>query len=431
MKYKIFISLFFLLQANFSYAQIIATYTLKADSVCSSEHGLLVISGREIPQLSGTNIEKISLLNLLHNKKQSIVFQIDQKDAQGRYILSNNTSAISDTSNTMGDQDELVFRKKDLGEYLSPSSELLKQYSLIEIEAVYEQGGQEDLAHRKVSGWIYIVLNDISPDFHKQNKSFVYDSEQDRVISPVYKIGFSKEKPFLLDEFHWRLPEQSRKLAQPSEWSPDVTDTMKIRHIGKFFGFPFKRTDDDYYSQLIDIKEGPLRIIRRTENKVKIFWKLKSPALYIDYVMMPDGFVMDSMIDIPFNISFFFSDLVTITTMDWDHAPDLPGLTIKSEAFNLKLPVNGQPGDDKDAFNQIAGKEFSLISQWGQFDVKLDIPDDFPIYSQLYLRDALHEIDLPENYPGQFGNVGFKTTGWENIDSKLHHLKFTVCVDKI
>lgn len=431
MKYKIFIRLFFLLQANFSYAQIIATYTLKADSVCSGEHGLLVISGREIPQLSGTNIEKISLLNLLHNKKQSIVFQIDQKDAQGRYILSNNTSVISDKSNTMGDQDELVVRKKDLGEHLSPSSELLKQYSLIEIEVIYWQGGQEDLAHKKVSGWIYIALNDISPDFHKQNKSFVYDSEQDRVISPVYKIGFSKEKPFLLDEFHWRLAEQSLKLDQPSEWSPDVTDTMKIRHIGKFFGFPFKRTDDDYYSQLIDIKEGPLRIIRRTENKVKIFWKLKSPALYIDYVMMPDGFVMDSMIDIPFNISFFFSDLVTITTMDWDHAPDLPGLTIKSEAFNIKLPVNGRPGDDKDAFNQIAGKEFSLISQWGQFAVKLDIPDDFPIDSQLYLRDALHEIDLPENYPGQFGNVGFKTTGWENIDSKLHHLKFTVCVDKI
>jgi len=423
--------LFFLFQATYSYAQIIASYTLKADSVCSSEDGLMVISGREIPQLSGSNREKISLLNVLHNKKQSIVFQIDKKDTQGRYILNNNTSGISDTSKIMGDQDELVFRKKDLGEHLSPSSELLKQHSLIEIEVIYGQGRHGGAAHKKVSGWIYIALNDISPDFQKQNKPFVYDSEQDSVISSVYKIAFSKEKPFLLDEFHWRLPEQSPKLAQPTEWSSDMTDTMKIRHIGNFLGFPFKRTDDDYYSQLIDIKEGPLRIIRRTENKVKIFWKLKSPALYIDYVMMPDGFVMDSMIDIPFNISFFFSDLVTITTMDWDHAPDLPGLTIKSEASNLKLPVNGRLSDDKDTFNQIAATEFSLMSQLGQFDVKLDIPDDFPIYSQLYLRDALHEIDLPENYPGQFGNVGFKTTGWENIGSKLHHLKFTVCVDKI
>ncbi|MCK5664099.1 MAG: hypothetical protein KAI17_11460, partial [Thiotrichaceae bacterium] len=60
-----------------------------------------------------------------------------------------------------------------------------------------------------------------------------------------------------------------------------------------------------------------------------------------------------------------------------------------------------------------------------------DIPDDFPIESNLYLRDAVDEADPPENHPGQFGNIGFKTTGWENIDNKLYHLKFTVCVTAV
>ncbi len=425
MNYKIFLSLLFFLPVSFAYAEIIETYTIKADSVCSGENSLMVISGHEMPQLLGARVDQLSLLSLLHNKRQMIVFQIDQKDSQGRFILSKKSLDNSAASNIMGDHDELVFRKKDLGEHLQPSSELFKRYSLIEIEVISESG---DSAVKKASGWIYIalhsaILEKTNPDFKQQNKLLIYEPEEDTVISPVYKIGFSKDQPFLLDAFHWRLPDRA-------EWSHDVTDKMKIRHIGKFLGFPFKRTDDDYYSQLVDIKAGPLRIIRRTENKVKVFWKLKSPALYIDYVMLPDGFIMNSMIDIPFKISFFFSGLQTLTTMDWNHAPELPELSIKSVKGNLTLPVNGQPSDDKDAFNQIAGREFSLSSKPGRFAVKLDIPDDFPIHSQLYLRDALHEIDLPENYPGQFGNVGFKTTGWENIDSKLHHLKFTVCVDR-
>jgi len=426
MNYKICLSLLLFLQAGFAYAEMIKSYTIRADSVCSGENSLMVIPGHEMPQLLGARVDKLSLLSLLHNKRQMIVFQIDQKDSQGRFTFSKNSLDNSQTSHIMGIHDELVFRKKDLGEHLHPSSELFAGYSLIEIEVISESA---DSGVKKASGWIYIALNSTisakkAADFNLQNESLIYEPEEDTVISPIYKIGFSKDQPFLLDAFHWRLPDRL-------EWSHDVTDKMKIRHIGKFLGFPFKRTDDDYYSQLVDIKAGPLRVIRRTENKVKVFWKLKSPALYIDYVMLPDGFIMDSIIDIPFKISFFFSGLQTMTSMDWNNAPELPGLTIKSVKPRLTLPVNGQPSDDKDAFNQIAGREFSLSSKPGRFAVKLDIPSNFPIHSQLYLRDALHEIDLPENYPGQFGNVGFKTTGWENIDSKLHHLKFTVCVDRI
>ncbi|MCW8928710.1 MAG: hypothetical protein OQL19_00550 [Gammaproteobacteria bacterium] len=432
---KLIFSLFLFIQVPMVWAQVSATYTLTSAPICSSDESLVVISGKDIPQIIGNQVKNLSLVSFKQGNKQAIVFQIDQKDSQDRYIFKNNSVEKNESLTVFDHFDELVLRKKDLGERWDMSSNPFKKdiksslFIEIEIKIKQENTGQNNSGQKETSGWLYIIQNE-AVSF--QDKAVVYNSKQDSIISPLYKMVFSKEKPFLLNAFHWRMHKPSSELfSMDSEWSPDATDTMKIRHIGKFFGFSFKRTDDDYYSQLVDVKKGPLRVIRRTENKVKVFWKLKSPALYIDYVMMPDGFVMDSMIDIPFNISFFFSELATMTTMDWNNEFEGQNLIINTDKAQLDLPVNGKTSDDKKAFNEITATNFSVDSKLGKFDVMLDLPEDFPIHSQLFLKDALNEIDLPENHPGQFGNVGFKTTGWEKIDSKLHHLRFTVCVDKM
>ena len=203
---------------------------------------------------------------------------------------------------------------------------------------------------------------------------------------------------------------------------------MKIRHRGKFLGFlNFERTHADYSSKLVSVKQGPLRIIRRTSNRVRMLWKLKSPVLYVDYVMMPDGFIMDTVIDIPFNVGLFFSDVVTLTTMDWNDDPSLPDLSIHAPNGD-RLPVTGHMSADKRLFNTINSNQFAVSNPWGKLLVRLDIPDDFPIRTWLYLSDEITATDSPENHRGQFGNVGFRTTEWERVDSNIHHLKFTACV---
>lgn len=419
MNYSIYFGLYLLLLSHFSHSKIIETYTIRGNSVCAGDNSLVVTSATQIPALSGHSIKQISLLNYSQERFQKIIFQIDQKDAQGRYVLDKKNEKNRQSTgamNTFTDNDELVFRSKDMNERVDYSSKLLKQYTLIELEIIIETNSGE------ISKWLYIKLDDENsePD-SEHNTTINYDYIQDEVTSSVYKIGFSKAHPFLLDRFHWRLSDKTG-------WVPDITDMMKIRHTGRFFGLPFKRTQDDYYSQLIAVQEGPLRIIRRTKNNIRVFLRLKSPVLFIDYIMMPNGFVMDTTIDIPFKASFFFSELTTVTTMDWNNSADNLKLSIQTDK-NTTIPINGSPSDKKKAFNQIMGNSFLLNSNRGNFNVALNIPDDFPIQSNFYLRDALDEMDAPENYPGQFGNIGFKTTGWENVGSQLYHLKFTVCVD--
>ena len=412
----LFIGLLGLFIVTVSEAQIIKSYSVKIDSSCQNDAGLAVITADKLPYLLGQQNGKLSLYTVYQQQWRAVVFQIDHKDPQGRYIITPENDKHSDHKSVLGRLDELVFRKQDLGQRLSADSEMASQFTLLEVEV--------QAAQNEPSRWLYI---NIDPVFNKNNNKvqslLMYDEQQDVIISPIYKTGFSRSQPFLMDSFHWQL-------SEASAWSVDISDMMKIRHKGKFLGLPFKRSHADYSSQLVGVKKGPLRVIRRTENRVKVFWKLKTPALYIDYIMMPDGFVMDTMIDIPFKISFFFSHLETLTTMDWNHTADLPTFTIHSDRDALDLPVNGRQTADKNAFNQIIDSRFSVSSSMGRFDVNLEVPDDFPVQATLFLNDALQEPDPPENFPGQFGNVGFKTTGWEKIDSRLHHLKFIVCMKK-
>ncbi len=399
-------------------ATIIATHTIKIHSLCAQDNDLVVLLGKQLPMLLGHDIESLSLFSYrkaladshLSSSPSKIRFQIDQRDEKGRFILPL-PDDIRNTKHLFNKQDELVFREKDLAQRIEQGSPWLQESRVIELEL---------LNNEAVSKWLYIRLNNPISEA-KLPALLDYDVEHDTIIGADYKLGFSKSFPFLVDKFHWRVPHSS-------QWGNDLSDTMKIRHKGNFLGFAFERDQDDYYSSLVALKKGPLRIIRRTENKIKVLWKLKSPSLFIDYVMMPSGFVMDTMVDIPFSVGLFFSHLETLTTMDWNPVVQDDALVVQASQDYPKIVINGMTSDAQKQFNQTLGTEFSLLSRMGRFRVMLDVPDNFPIQSQLYLQDAIDKPDPPESSKGQFGNIGFKTTGWENADNQLYHLKFTVCV---
>ncbi|GMQ89054.1 MAG: hypothetical protein BMS9Abin09_0500 [Gammaproteobacteria bacterium] len=380
-------------------------------SGCESPDALAVIPADRLPALLGKPIRQITLLHYRDQQLSPITSQIDQRDADGRYLLDDE-SAPDNRAGVLGPDDEIVFRLADRAKRRPPASASVKETTLVEVEVNDPQTGE--------TGWVYAGLSDPATNA-ATDKKVAYETQTDSVETGVYKVGFSNQHPFLIDTFQWKLAANS--------WSPDVLDAMKIRHQGTMFGFfSFRRTSKDYSSKLTRVKTGPLRIIRRTKNRVRILWELKTPVLYIDYVMMPDGFVMDTIVDIPFNLGLFFSDVETLTTVDWRNDPALPELTIRSPGTTSSLVVSGQMSDEKSQFNTINDTRLSVHSAYGSVSLKLDIPDDFPVQPWLYLNDRADVADPPENQAGQFGNVGYRTTGWENIDTEVHHLKFTTCV---
>ena len=405
-------------------AILLATYntTLLANSVvtlenfCGRNQQLLVVSGEVLPELVGATVDRITVFKWSGAGLEAVPFQIDQKDEDNRYIMpaTDNAKTSGETS-SFDSNDEIALLIQDAGERITKLPEQNGQDSLMALE-IKNPGDA-------VSRWLYFKKN--AAFSSKAVRSYInYSISLDTVSTETFQLGFSKETPFLIDTFNWRAG-----FAAP--WSPDIADVMKIRHTGKLFGFiDFERNAADYHSELIAVKQGPMRIIRRTENKVSMFWKLKSPSVLVDYVITPDGFTMDMIIDIPFRVGLFFSDLVTMTTMDWNSSTDLPVLTIRTDTQANDLVVDGKMSADKIAFNGLAQNTFGIDSHLGKVQMTLTIPDDFPITSRLYLRDDLSEADAPEQDTGQFGNVGFTTTGWENINTEVHHMEFKACLSR-
>ncbi len=397
-------------------AEIVKSYTIQLASVCQKKNTLTVFSVSQLPYLTGRPLRQLSFYRFsepseeMQASLQAIVFQIDQKDEQDRFVLK----PAGDKNMLLSARDELVIRTEDLGEKIGNNVKLLKEQKLVELKVLSESLDRP--------GFVYInMASSKSSEPARKKVQLNYNKTDDVVSTDIFKIGFSDLNPFLVDEFHWKLDN--------GQWSDDLSDMMKIRHKGRFFGLKFRRNQDDYSSVLTAVKQGPLRVIRRTENRIKVFWKLKTPTLLIDYIMTQDGFIMDTIIDIPFKISFFFSNLETITTMDWN--PDQSGyMSVYSPKLGTAIRINGIDTKLKQTFNTIEDTHFSVATSKGNLDVDLQIPENFPVRAMLYLADKPGTPDPPETFPGQTGNVGFKTIGWEKIDGRLYHLKFTVCINK-
>jgi hypothetical protein len=392
-------------------AEAFSTGTAAPDQDCRSRHSLVVARAGDWPALLGAPAANITLWSFQGHKLTRIPLQIDHRDEQKNYLLEANTG---NSHLQLSANDEIVFRLADAGTERRPDSASDNRDIRAEIQVIPSPGEQ--------SHWVYVEVSTTGNGKAPASNLVKYQEDTDTVSTDHYKAGFSHTRPFLLNSFQWRL-----KTHQA--YSPNVLDSMKIRHTGNMLGLiSFKRTSEDYSSRLTRVKTGPLRTIRRTENRVRVLWYLKTPKLYIDYVMMPDSFVMDTIIDIPFNMGLFFDNLETLTTVDWRAGANLPPLKIHSPVAPSELRVTGQMTPDKMKFNTISGTRFSVHSNLGTASVRLKIPEDFPIKSWLYINDDVSAVSPDENQPGQFGNVGYRTTDWENIDTNTHHLKIITCL---
>lgn len=368
----------------------------------------VIVRGGEIRTLLGAPISKIRAIARHGNTLEAIPFQIDKRDTNGSYELANNDAG---NSPMLGATDECVFMTADAGERIVLMPEQYSQQPAVEIAIVDPKSGEQK--------WVYLIATKSAQIPLSSGKRYVtYDSTRDVIETKVYRMGFSSARPFIVSSLQWHT-------GVANNWSPNLLDTMKIRHYGKFFGnIDFVRTQDDYKSRVVAFKEGPVRVIRRTINSVRVIGYLQSPSLAIDYVVYNNGFQMDTTIDFPFPLGWFFSDVKTFTTIDWNDDPSLPGLRIYGADTHKGVAIDGHMTPEKEQFNKLAGQRFAVENTYGLILVQLELEKSLPVVARLTLQDDRSRADAPENMPGQFGNVGFLTTGWEKVGTSVHHLLF-------
>ncbi len=364
----------------------------------SSPYYPVVLTGADIPGLQGKPVGYISAHAVQQGRLHAIPFQIDRRDKDGRFqIALNAEQRAREIMQQLDNNDHCVFMAADAGTRLDHQQ--VQQNRFVELKLTDPDSGE----HK----WVYL-RHDASPA--SSSMDYVrYDAEHDSIESDIYRIGFSRERPFLIDQLNW-------KDRHSGTWGADLVDSMQVRHTGKFLHrFDFVRTQDDYSSELIAIKDGPVRVIRRTDNRVRIVWILRTPSIEMDMIAYRNGFDMDTLIDVPFRIGSFFSAVETRMSLVVTPVAGQAPHRIDSPSLVDGVTINGAMDDDEQRFNSSGDQQFVLSTPGGKLLVALELEPGLPIRYQVFVIDDT-------STSGPHGNIGFITTNWEAMDTELHRI---------
>lgn len=379
----------------------------------SSPYYPVVLKGKDLPPLLKTPLGKIALWALGDGGFKPIPFQIDRRDAKGRFQIPVTEKEVArEAEHGLDLGDELVFMVRDLGTKVETLPGDLVFHGATEIEIVDPETDQRR--------WAYAIVSGKEPLGKSTDDYVSYSQEDDWVESDTYRIGFSRKTPFVIDTLKWKDPKDS-------QLSPDIADIMKAKHTGRFLHkIDFERTHEDSESILIAVKDGPVRVIRTTENRARIIMQFRTAKIYIDSIHYANAFFMDSWVDIPFKIGRYFSDLVTLMTMDGNSDPSLPQARVYSDSLKQGALIDGRMSAEEHQINASPDRHLAISSSYGNILVSLDIDKRLPVKVRAFIMDDSERPDPPEQIPGQFGNLGFRTTGWEKVVPSVYRMAFVV-----
>ncbi|MHB8474335.1 MAG: hypothetical protein ACYDC8_16100 [Gammaproteobacteria bacterium] len=375
----------------------------------SSPYYPVILRGAQLAPLLGENRAQIVAYVFHKGRLTTIPFQIDRRDAHGQLLLDDAMPASLVRAPQFIAQDECVFMAADVGERASVpgTTEIGKT---VELELRDPKSAQR--------GWIYLVVSPTVPVAASAPEYVHYLAAQDALQSATYRLGFSHSMPMLAQSLQWFDPHLNA-------YGTNMIDIMKIRHYGRFLrGFSFRRGVEDYRSALVGTRSGPVRVIRRTENSIRVLLGFRSPTITVDYIGYAHAILADIRLDVPFRNAWFFSDLVSVTTWDGNDSPDYPLSHVYSRSLPEGFTIDGHMNEAKRRFNASGDGAFALVNRYGTLLVTMDFAAGEPIQRAVYLVDDRTALDPPENIPGQFGNIGFRMTGWEKLARGTHHLTY-------
>ncbi len=341
-------------------------------------------------------IKNINLYTIKDGNKRAIPFQVDERNKKGKYIFPFGQKANPEESDgVFSGNDELVFMIKDTGDR-AISGMFPKCDSIMEIEII----DPVDESNR----WIYLVKTSLPPTDLSTEDYVNYDITTTTIdaknyimrFDPDFTIGFA------------RLSAKPVFGGTGDNW----VDRVKIRlDVKTRFGFRIIKDEDAFSSSDLAHIDGPVRVIRRTANQVKLWWKIKSPSAIIDNIFYYDYYYYPMKINIPLDPSLLFSEGIVRVSQDW--------LSLNREKqikyYNSKntggVTIDGKMSDTEKALNRGSfdwsatlcnnGKGPGTLSrlvrreQLGHFDYNL------------YYMDDLSITDGPEKESGHFGDTGY------------------------
>ena len=254
------------------------------------------VSGDVLSLMIGAATENIRVYASRNKTLLPIPFQIDQKNSAGDWVWSNvpesgkistvasddeesGSSQIQTSGSTADDQDPrgksvfdsndvLVFMASDIGDRHSKAANETGTV-MVELKISDPLDG--------TNGWVYVVRYASEPPARSKQRYVSYQESERRIVAPRYQFIYSTEHSVMLEDLKVddvSILEQSKIRGKVKAGLGPLVTTIDFD----------ERAIDGYDAGYIN---GPVRVIKRSIDHVKMKAGMRSPDVNCDHYYYP------------------------------------------------------------------------------------------------------------------------------------------------
>jgi len=386
-----------------------ASNSLFVQKTLTRKNDPLVLPGDLISLFHGVQNRHLRLFSHNGNQFSIIPFQIDERDPEGEFILTNGEAAGKDVDNGLFDHnDEIVWLAKDTGGRVSKSEWMSLGDRSTEIVII-------DPKDESQKGWVYLIHFPENPPPLSPKDYVRYTPGDEIVQSDYYTLKYMKGSPFYMDII---CPEEAGGSGE------DFFDRVKVRlSVEAFFHLiHIDKSEEDFKSFVIGWKDGRVRVLRRVENYFRILFNLSSPSIFSVNEYYERLTYTPVQLTIPFRLKWVFNTF-GINNWTWRIYGDFPGL--KGGLAYTDRNLDGFHFTGNHSSEYIETTIDTSRFHWG-YNTKEGVGIWFPnlllpemLYGivTLYVVDNESYLDPPEDTPGLIGG-GMKGC-WDDFNPDL------------
>lgn len=425
---------------------------------------VVALRGSELSAFDGQAIDRLGMLACTPAECHPIPFQVDERDAAGRWVLDQGPMPMTDEPPGVLDaNDLLLFMAADAGDRAARGALLIPPPCQGAGKGEVESAGCVNLPRPLVgkegfigaeitlrdpldatTRWAYLVaFAGAAPRAAEGNVA--YDPVTDRVRGRRVSLGFADGVPGYLAVHGLtrtsKLSEGSfgaassdptgSGLTEPSARGSaslavgdgaNLLDRLKVRASATFlFGLiHFSRSEADLRTEFMGWHAGPIRIVRGQRQWVRLGWGIHSPTFgsytyfYRDFAELPVSLYLN------FKPTYFFGNILVQAILDFR---DLTGWSLIVPSLPESIPIDGRMTAQKAALAQLPDTWFAVRGPQITLVESMDVsPSLATVRHRLVYRETT-QAEPPEAVPGEAPGIGYQLDQWEHVGAGAHQLE--------
>ncbi len=359
-------------------------------------YDVILLTGYDLKSFLGLPVDKLRLYAARGGKLEPVVFQVDERDSTGRYVLPEGEAKTSDVdSGLLDDNDEIVSMADRLGDRVDRSAWPAGIVVGSEI-AIREVDSGE-------TGWFYLFAFDDPPP--RNEEKLVRRDGFDEVMTDVFTVAFPEEMAYF-DHF-------TMKTAGKPDFSDNLVDRLKIRFRLTFkflyIPLPYRAGEDDFERRTIAYRDGPVRLIFRQDLLARLTFGVKFHMEPSDWVFYENQAVSEVIVKNPF--LYTEGALKRVKNAHFLQSVDLDRSAAGMRFYNSENPegvvIDGRMSKAEKELDARKDRWIIVSGEQAHSLVRVLFLDDIDPDRTLVYVDDKNKRDRNDRDYGQWGNAGY------------------------